>query len=114
MSRTLQELAEITSSRLIGDGNVQVSKVASLAKAQPGDLVFVQDAKSLEEALASGASAVIAGEFAGIAPSTKPLLISGNPRLAFCRAGAFLHPPKRYQAGVHPTATDDGSRYAAR
>ena len=32
------------------------------------------------------------------------LLISANPRLAFCRAGALLHPPKTYTAGVHPTA----------
>ena len=114
MSRTLQELAEITSSRLIGDGSAQVSRVASLAKAQPGDLVFVQDAKSLEDALASRASAVIAGEFAATAPSTKPLLISGNPRLAFCRAGAFLHPPKRYQAGVHPTAVVHSSAKIAK
>ena len=114
MSRTLQELAEITSSRLIGDGSAQVSKVASLAKAQPGDLVFVQDAKSLEDALASRASAVIAGEFAATAPSTKPLLISGNPRLAFCRAGALLHPPKKYQAGVHPTAVVHSSAKIAK
>jgi len=105
MPHTVQELAEFTASRLIGDGAVSVSKVASVAQSQPGDLVFVQDEKDLASALSSGASAIIAGEFAATHSSAKkPVLISANPRLAFCRAGALLHPPKTYTAGVHPTA----------
>ena len=101
---TLQHLAEFTAARLIGDGNIEVAKVASIAQAQPGDLVFVQDEKDLPEALASRATAVIAGEFAASHGDRKPLLIAANPRLAFCRAGALLHPRKAYPPGVHPTA----------
>jgi len=106
MPQNLQALAEFTTSRLIGDGSIEIKKVASIAQAQPGDLVFVQteDGKDLAEALASRASAVIAGEFAAASASRKPLLISANPRLAFCGAGAMLHPPKIYPPGVHPTA----------
>lgn len=105
MSHTVQEVAEFTASRLIGDGSIIVSKVASIAQAQPGDLVFVQDQKDLGSALSSGAGAVIAGEFAaGHSAVKKSLLIAANPRLAFCRAGALLHPPKTYTSGVHPTA----------
>jgi UDP-3-O-[3-hydroxymyristoyl] glucosamine N-acyltransferase len=104
MSHTLQELAEATAARLIGDGNIQVNKVASIAQAQPGDLVFVQDQKDLAQALASRAAAIIAGEFANQTSTRKPLLISNHPRLAFCAAGALLHPPKAHPAGVHPTA----------
>ncbi len=104
MSHSLQELAEITAARLIGDGRIRINKVASIAQAEPGDLVFVQDQKDLAHALASRATAVIAGEFASSTPTTKPLLISSHPRLAFCAAGALLHPPKAYPAGVHPTA----------
>ena len=104
MPHTLQQLAEFTATRLIGDGRVEVAKVASIAQAQPGDLVFVQDEKDLPSALSSRASAVIAGAFASAAGKSKPLLIAGNPRLAFCRAGALLHLPKAYAAGVHPTA----------
>jgi len=103
MHHTLHELAEFTAARLVGDGNLEVVKVASIAQAQPGDVVFVQDEKDLSSALASRASAVIAGNFAEGA-SGKPLLVADNPRLAFCRAGALLHPPKTYAAGVHPTA----------
>jgi len=106
MPQTLQALAEFTTSRLIGDGSLEITKVASIAQAQPGDLVFVQteDEKDLAEALASPASAVIAGQFAAASGSSKPLLIAANPRLAFCGAGALLHPPKIYPPGVHPTA----------
>src|SRR5271166_3876242 len=104
MPHTLQELEKFTASRLIGDGAVEVAKVASIAQAQAGDLVFVQDEKDLPAAVTSRASAVIAGEFAVNAAGTKPLLIAANPRLAFCRAGALLHPRKAYPPGVHPTA----------
>jgi UDP-3-O-[3-hydroxymyristoyl] glucosamine N-acyltransferase len=103
MPHTLQELAEFTAARLVGDGNLEVAKVASIVKAQPGDVVFVQAAKDLEQALASRASALIAGDFAEEAGG-KPLLITDNPRLAFCRAGALLHARKAYPPGVHPTA----------
>jgi len=104
MPQTLQALAEFTGSRLIGDGSMEVAKVASIAQSQPRDLVFVQDEKDLPSALTSPASAVIAGEFASASASNKPLLISANPRLAFCAAGALLHPAKTYSPGVHPTA----------
>lgn len=114
MSHTLQELAEFTAARLIGDGNIDVAKVASITQAQPGDLVFVQDEKDLAQALASQASAVIAGDFAsGSTAAGKPLLISDRPRLAFCRAGALLHPRKAHKPGIHPTAVVDASAKVA-
>ncbi len=104
MPQTLQSLAEFTATRLIGDGNVEIARVASIGQAQAGDLIFVQEEKHLEAALSSGASAVIAGEFAASAAARKPLLIADNPRLAFARAGALLHPPRTYPPGIHETA----------
>jgi UDP-3-O-[3-hydroxymyristoyl] glucosamine N-acyltransferase len=104
MSHTLQALAEFTATLLIGDANLEITTVASIAQAHPGALVFVQDEKHLEQALASAASAVIAGEFAASSAGRKALLIAANPRLAFARAAALLHPPKTYAAAVHPTA----------
>jgi UDP-3-O-[3-hydroxymyristoyl] glucosamine N-acyltransferase len=104
MAQTLQSLAEFTAARLIGDGYLEIITVSSIAQAQPGALVFVQDEKHLAQALASSASAVIAGEFAASSAGRKPLLIAMHPRLAFARAAALLHPPKTYAAGVHSTA----------
>ncbi len=109
MPQTLQALAEFIAARLIGDGSIVVTKVASIAQAQPGDLVFAQEEKDLAQALASPASAVIAGEFAAASIASKPLLIAAQPRLAFASAGALLHPPKTYPAGIHPTAVVDPS-----
>jgi UDP-3-O-[3-hydroxymyristoyl] glucosamine N-acyltransferase len=104
MPQTLQALAEFTATRLIGDGAVEIARVAGIGQAQPGDLIFVQEEKHLHAALASAAGAVIAGEFAASAAARKPLLIADHPRLAFARAGALLHPPKTYPPGIHETA----------
>jgi UDP-3-O-[3-hydroxymyristoyl] glucosamine N-acyltransferase len=104
MPYTVQAIAQFLAARLIGDGAVEIAKVASIAQAQPGDLVFVQQEKDLAAALASHASAVIAGEFASASDGVKPLLIAAQPRLAFAGAGALLHPPRTYPPGVHPTA----------
>jgi UDP-3-O-[3-hydroxymyristoyl] glucosamine N-acyltransferase len=104
MPQTLRALAEFSAARLIGDGGVEIAGVASIANAQPGDLVFVQKEKHLADALASRASAVIAGEFAVSAGSSKPLLIAAHPRLAFARAAAALYPRKTYSPSIHATA----------
>ncbi len=113
MAQTLQSLAEFTATRLIGDGNLEIATVASIAQAQPGAIVFVQDEKHLEQALESPASAVIAGEFAASSAGRKPLLIAEHPRLAFARAGALLHPPRTYAVGIHPTAVVHASARVA-
>ncbi len=104
MPQTLESLAEVLSARLIGDGLIEVARVASIAGAQPGDLVFVQSEDHLADALACEASAVIAGEFAANAPRSKPLLIAANPRLVFATAAAILHAPPEYPPSIHPTA----------
>ncbi len=113
MSQTLQSLADFTATRLIGDGNLEITTVASIAQARPGTLVFVQDEKHLEHALSSAASAVIAGEFASSSAGRKPLLIAEHPRLVFARAGALLHPPKHYSPSIHPTAVVHASAKVA-
>ena len=113
MPQTLQALAEFTASRLIGDGNLEIARVASIGQAQPGDLIFVQEEKHLEEALSSAASAVIAGEFAVSSATRKPMLIAKQPRLAFASAGALLHPSKTYPPGIHETAVVHASAQIA-
>jgi UDP-3-O-[3-hydroxymyristoyl] glucosamine N-acyltransferase len=114
MSQTLQTLAEFTATRLIGDGSLEITGVASIAQAQPGDLVFVEAEQYLASALVSQCSAVIAGEFAGASSGSKPLLIAANPRLAFARAAALLYPPKTYPAAIHVTAVVHPSATVAR
>ena len=113
MKRSLKEVAEFLRARLVGDGSVQVTGVASLQSASSGDLVFIDEEKKLREAMQSGAAAVIAGKFAG-EPSSKPLLVCDQPRLAFARAAQFLTPPHRYKPGVSKTAIVHASARVAK
>lgn len=104
MARRLAEIAELVQARLVGDGSVAVCGIASVQSAVPGDLVFVQNEKSLEAALQSRASAVITGNFAAANKCSKPLLISADPRLAFARVAHLLCPKRDRKPGVHPSA----------
>ena len=89
MKRKVKDVAEAVKARLLGDGDIQVSGVASIASASANDLVFVEDEKHVSQALKSRAGAVIAGNFASDAEG-KPLLICSHPKLAFARAAKFL------------------------
>jgi len=106
MTRTVRELAQALEARILGNDQAEVTGVASLRGAAPGDLVFVEHEKDLQPALASSAAAVIAGDFAEAAPigARKPVLVTSRPRLAFARAAKLLGPGIEHKAGVHPSA----------
>lgn len=109
MTISVKEIAEFIQARVVGDGEAQVSGVASLASARSGDLVFVEDAKNLPAALKSRAAAIIAGDFASSETSHKPLLIAKHPKLAFARATRKIFPKVQTAGSVHPTADVDAS-----
>ena len=92
--------------RLIGDSSLHVTGVASIESASADDLVFVEDDKHLGQALQSRAGAVIAREFAAALPSSKSLLITDHPKLAFARAARMLRDPlhQRGSGAVHASA----------
>ncbi len=103
--RSLSELAEAVGGRVIGDGHLKISGIASIESARPGDLVFVEDEKHLASALRSQASGVIAGPFATSTSGNRALLISDHPKLAFARAARLLREPSgSSNSGVHATA----------
>jgi UDP-3-O-[3-hydroxymyristoyl] glucosamine N-acyltransferase len=93
MKCSLQQIAEALGMRLIGDSSLHVTGVASIESASADDLVFVEDDKHLGQALQSRAGAVIAREFAATTPSSKALLITDHPKLAFARAARMLRDP---------------------
>lgn len=103
MKRSVQEVAEFVGARLVGDGAVELTGIASIQSAAPGDLVFVDDQKNLEPAFRSLAAAVITGDFAVSQTDAKPLLISVHPKLAFSRAARLLYPKPARKPGVHPS-----------
>jgi UDP-3-O-[3-hydroxymyristoyl] glucosamine N-acyltransferase len=105
MKHSLAEIAKAAGARLMGDGAREVGGIASIASATADDVTFVEDERRLEEALQSDAGAIIAGEFAADAKTTKPLLLARQPRLAFIRAVRLIRPTRgRDYPGVHSTA----------
>ena len=67
-------------------------------------MIFVDQEKNLSAALESGASALIAGNFAAVKNNTKPVLVASQPRLAFARAAQLLCPRAERKTGIHPSA----------
>ncbi len=104
MKHSLAEIASSIAAQLRIGSTSEVSGIATLAAAGRDDLVFVEDAKLLPEALECAAGAVIAGSFAETVETSKTLLISKNPRLAFARAAAIIVPARKHSPGVHSTA----------
>src|SRR5579859_401240 len=104
MTMLVEEIANAIQARLLGKGTTEISGLASLESAGPSQMVFVEDAARLEQALGAPAGAIIAADFAANAKTSKPILIVGDPRLAFARAARLLHHPRRQHPGVHSTA----------
>jgi UDP-3-O-[3-hydroxymyristoyl] glucosamine N-acyltransferase len=101
---TVRQISEAVGARLIGDGDVRVTGLASIESASTSDLVFVDDEKHLSAALGSRAGALIAGEFAASKKCDRPLLISDHPKLAFARAARVLSNNGESVTGVRATA----------
>lgn len=95
-----REIAEFLHAELIGDGDVEIIRVAALDAASDGDLSFVDRADS---DLGTQASCVIVPIDFSSGVSI-PLIKASNPKLAFSMIAAALHPPKRREAEIHGSA----------
>ena len=84
MKKTLKELAEWVEGTVIGDGEVEISGVAPIEEAKPGEITFIANPKYLSRLSETQASAVIVSK--DIRQADKPLLSAENPYLAFARS----------------------------
>ncbi len=105
MKLSAAEIAGLAKGRVIGDPGTLVSGIATAPTARVTDLIFVEDARSLDAALASAAGILVAGPFAADASFHGALVICDQPRLAFARAARRLLPAASQPPGVHQTAT---------
>ena len=101
----LQALADRLNCRLEGDGSVEISRVARIEDAAPGDVTFLANPKYLSKLPITRASAVIADEAIAGAPCA--ILRTADPYLAFAEAVAILNPAEPLPAGVRPLAAID-------
>ena len=96
----LAELADRLECRLEGDGDVDITRVAGIHDAGPGDVTFLANRKYEKVLPQTRASAVIAREDAPAGPCA--MLRVRDPYLAFARAVGIFAPDSRPQPGVHP------------
>jgi UDP-3-O-[3-hydroxymyristoyl] glucosamine N-acyltransferase len=98
----LAELAERLACKLEGDGNIDIVGVATLERAQPGELSFLTNPKYQSEAKKTRASAILVGQ--DCAPMGIALLRHDNPYLAFAKAVELFFKSPSIVPMIHPTA----------
>jgi UDP-3-O-[3-hydroxymyristoyl] glucosamine N-acyltransferase len=82
--------------------DVEISGIAALADAGPGDLSFVRSSRHAGDLSASHAGAVIAPR--GLAVGRRGVIRSDDPGLDFARAAQWIHPGAAVAPGIHPGA----------
>lgn len=102
MKIALKELAELLDGELIGDGEVEITGVAGIKEARPGDITFLANPKYEAWLRTTKASAVIMEK--DKCEVDKPVIANGNPYYAFLKAVRLFHGNRiDMPDGIHPT-----------
>jgi UDP-3-O-[3-hydroxymyristoyl] glucosamine N-acyltransferase len=103
---TLGALADSVGASLRGDASIEVSAVATLEAAQPGQVSFLTNRRYRHQLNGTRASAVfIPASFASTCPTAA--LVCENPHLCFARAARLFTPVSEVVGGVHASACID-------
>jgi UDP-3-O-[3-hydroxymyristoyl] glucosamine N-acyltransferase len=98
----LGALAAQLSCQLEGNATIEITGVAGIEEAQPGELTFLVNKKYRAALETTKASAILIAP-GGPAPRIAALR-SANPYLDFARALELFNPAPRYAPTVHPTS----------
>jgi UDP-3-O-[3-hydroxymyristoyl] glucosamine N-acyltransferase len=103
----LADVARILGATCDRDQELEITSVAGIEEAGPGQITFVANPKYAPLARTTRASAVIVNQdFPEIPIAT---LRTANPYLAFARAIEVFYQPPEYSPGIHPTAVIDST-----
>ncbi len=114
MVRRLGELASELDAELVGDPEVLINGVGSLARASSGQITFLHNRRLLDQLHDTGASAVLLrADDRDL--SSLPRLLCDKPYVAFAVLTRVFFARPRFYAGVHPSAVvDDNCRIGER
>jgi UDP-3-O-[3-hydroxymyristoyl] glucosamine N-acyltransferase len=98
----LSELAARLDCTVEGDGDIEITRVATLEDARDGDVTFFANPKYAEALARTRASAVIAAP--GVSGLRCAIVRTPDPYLAFARALGLFAEPWRPAAGIHRLA----------
>lgn len=111
-SYTLGEIVQRFGGRLIGDGSVRISQIATLEAAEPHHLSFLTHGKYRNKLAQTRAGAVIVAPDAAGA-TTLPRIVAENPYAYFASVSTFLNPAPETVPGIHATAVVEASAKVA-
>ena len=98
----LGRIAEMLGCELEGDARLEITGVAGIEDAGPGELTFLANRKYRSALGTTRASAVLVARDG--TPCRIAALRSANPYLDFARAIELFHPAPTFPPGSHPTA----------
>ena len=98
----LSDIARRLGCEMQAVNDVEITRVAAIDEAGPGDLTFVSNRKYVSHIRDTRASAIILGY--DIPPVAIPSLRNANPYLIFARALELFYRPFRPSPGIHATA----------
>ncbi len=92
-----KEIAEFLRGELSGDGDVDIVRVAALETASNGAIAFVEKTES--EIVSNASCLIVPNNFEG--SGNIPFIKVANPKLAFAKIAALLHPAKIRESKIH-------------
>lgn len=103
-SYSLREIVSRLGGDVLGVDDIHISRVASLANAQAGQISFLTDSKYRSVLATTKASAVI------LTPENRditslPRIVTDNPYAYFAKVSDLLNPQPQYEAGVNQGAS---------
>jgi UDP-3-O-[3-hydroxymyristoyl] glucosamine N-acyltransferase len=98
----LSQIALKINCRMVANEDVEISRIAGIDEAGPGDLTFVSNRKYVSHIRTTKASAIILSQ--DLPPVEIPSLRTKDPYLAFAHALELFYVPLRPAAGIHATA----------
>ena len=98
----LRELAARLGCAFKGDGEIEMTGVAGMERAGPGDLTFLANPKYAPKMKHTRAGAVLVSK--ALEQDSPASVISANPYYDFARALELFYQPPRLAPGIHPAA----------
>ncbi len=99
----LREIAQALGCELAGDGDLEITGVAGMEHARPGELTFLANPKYAPKVKDTRASAILIDKKSVELPMAR--LISSDPYVDFARALELFYRPPRPLPGIHQLAS---------
>ncbi len=100
MAYTVEQIAQLLSAEYKGDGSCAITGLASLDKAQPGDISFLSDVKYKEQLNTTLASCVLLSDNASACVASNAIIVK-DPYLAFAHVAQLLDSTPVPANGIH-------------